>query len=311
MWSSVEMLHGSSTSHSRYVRVTVYSALDGCMPFRRSSCFLAAFSASSGILALRIFSPNSSRSPPPSSSSPSSSLIALSCWRSTYSRWLRPISSCTWVLMRSRTFNTSSWRDRNWSTLRVRVLMSKVSRTSCFSPTSSSRLAVIRSARWPGSVTESTSAPASLGTASISLTTRLAMSFRFITSASSSTSDVVGSGTARTLAARNGSAPSKPVTSKRLTPWRITEKLSLASLMTLRMRAAQPTRYRSPEFGSSVRASFWVRMPMTGRSLAIASSTNRTDLRRPTSIGMIEPGNRTELRRGRIGRTSGISTGWS
>ena len=169
--------------------MTVYSALDGCMPLRRSSCFLATFSASSGIFALVIFSPNSSRSPPPSSSSPSSSLIALSCWRSTYSRWLRPISSCTCVLMRSRTLSTSSWRDRNWSTLRVRVLRSNVSRTSCFSPTSSSRCDVMRSARWPASVTLSTSAPASFGSSGISLTTRFAMSLRFITSASSSTSD--------------------------------------------------------------------------------------------------------------------------
>ena len=32
----------------------------------------------------------------------------------------------------------------------------------------------------------------------------------------------------------------------RETPCRMTEKLSLASLMTLRMRAAQPTVYRSP-----------------------------------------------------------------
>src|SRR4051812_11139352 len=50
---------------------------------------------------------------------------------------------------------------------------------------------------------------------------------------------------------------------------------------------------------------------MTGRSLAIASSTRRTDLRRPTSMGMIAPGNSTELRRGRIGSVSGISTGCS
>src|SRR5262245_5802662 len=52
-------------------------------------------------------------------------------------------------------------------------------------------------------------------------------------------------------------------------------------------------------------------MPMTGRSLAIASSTNRTDFRRPTSIGMIAPGNNTELRSGRMGSVSGISTGCS
>ena len=50
---------------------------------------------------------------------------------------------------------------------------------------------------------------------------------------------------------------------------------------------------------------------MTGRSFEIASSTSLTDFRRPTSMGMIDPGNRTELRSGRIGITSGISTGSS
>src|SRR5580704_5443069 len=52
-------------------------------------------------------------------------------------------------------------------------------------------------------------------------------------------------------------------------------------------------------------------MPMTGRSFAIASSTRRTLLRRPTSIGMIAPGKSTELRSGRMGSVSGISTGCS
>jgi len=50
-------------------------------------------------------------------------------------------------------------------------------------------------------------------------------------------------------------------------------------------------------------------MPMMGFSLAIASSTSFTDFLRPTSMGMIEFGKRTELRRGRIGRYSGISMG--
>src|SRR5688572_22144907 len=50
-------------------------------------------------------------------------------------------------------------------------------------------------------------------------------------------------------------------------------------------------------------------MPMTGRSLEMASSTRRTDFLRPTSMGMIEPGKRTELRRGRTEMYSGISTG--
>src|SRR5689334_22875866 len=50
-------------------------------------------------------------------------------------------------------------------------------------------------------------------------------------------------------------------------------------------------------------------MPMTGRSLEIASSTSFTDFLRPTSIGMIDPGNSTEFRSGRIEMISGTSTG--
>ena len=235
--------------------------------------------------------------------------MALSCWRSTYSRWLRPISSWTCVLIFSRTFKTSSWRERNCSTVRMRALRSKVSSTSCFSSTWMSRLDVIRSASWPGSVTLSTSAPASLGSSGMSLMTRLAMSFRFITSASSSTSVEVGSGTAETRARMNGSCCVYSATRMRDTPWRITLKLSFASLITFRIRAAQPTEYMSPSVGSSVRASRWVRMPITGRSFETASSTRRTLLRRPTSMGMIDPGKSTEFLSGRIGRMSGTSTG--
>ncbi len=193
--------------------------------------------------------------------------------------------------------------------MRMRALRSNVSSTSCFSSTWMSRLEVMRSASCPGSVTLSTSAAASLGSSGMSLMTRLAMSFKFITSASSSTSVTVGSGVACTRATMNGSCCWYSSMRIRVTPCRITEKLSLASLITLRMRAAQPTLYMSDSLGSSVRASRWVRMPMTGRSLEIASSTRRTLLRRPTSMGMIEPGNSTELRSGRIESCSGTSTG--
>ena len=289
--------------------MTVYSADDGCITLSRSSCFSATFSVSAGIFASEIFSLNSSRSPPASSSSPSSSLIALSCWRRTYSRWLRPISSWTCVLIFSRTLRTSSWRERNCSTVRMRALRSKVSSTSCFSSTWMSRFDVMRSASCPGSVTLSTSAEASLGSSGMSLMTRLAMSFRFMTSASSSTSVVVGSGIACTRAMMNGSCWLYSAMRMRETPCKMTLKLSLASLMTLRMRAAQPTWYMSFSVGSSVRASRCVRMPMTGRSFEMASSTRRTLLRRPTSIGMIEPGNSTEFRSGRIDSCSGTSTG--
>ena len=203
--SSVAIDHGSSTSHSRYVRVTVYSADDGCMTLSRSSCFIATFSVSGGILAAVIFSRKSSRSPPLSSISPSSSLMALSCWRSTYSRWLRPISSWTWLLIFSRTLSTSCWRERNCSTLRRRVLRSNVSSTSCFSSTCTSRFDVMRSASCPGSVTLSTSALASLGSSGMSLMTRFATSLRFMTSASSSTSVTGRSGSGCTRAVMNGS----------------------------------------------------------------------------------------------------------
>ena len=50
-------------------------------------------------------------------------------------------------------------------------------------------------------------------------------------------------------------------------------------------------------------------MPMTGRSLEIASLTSLTDFYRPTSIGMIEPGNSTEFRSGKIEMISGTSMG--
>src|ERR1039458_10557404 len=58
-----------------------------------------------------------------------------------------------------------------------------------------------------------------------------------------------------------------------------------------------------------MRASRWVTIPIIGFSLAIASSTNFTDFLRPTSMGIIEFGNKTELRSGRIGKNSGISIG--
>jgi hypothetical protein len=100
---------------------------------------------------------------------------------------------------------------------------------------------MITSDSCPGSTTLSTSALASLGSSGISLITRLATSFTFITSASSSTSVDAESGSACTRAVMNGSLP--PISSSRMreTPCRMTEKLSLASLMTLRIRAAQPT----------------------------------------------------------------------
>src|SRR6185436_13606951 len=50
-------------------------------------------------------------------------------------------------------------------------------------------------------------------------------------------------------------------------------------------------------------------MPMTGRSFEMASSTSLTDFFRPTSMGMMDPGNSTEFRRGRTEMVSGTSIG--
>ena len=99
----------------------------------------------------------------------------------------------------------------------------------------------MRSASWPGSVTLSISELASLGSSGISLMTRLATSFRFMTRASSSTEEPAGSGSAWTRAVMNGSWPEISSSRMREIPCRITEKLSFASLITLRMRAAHPT----------------------------------------------------------------------
>ena len=139
--------------------------------------------------------------------------------------------------------------------------------------------------------------------------TRFATSFRFMTSASSSTSVTGRSGSGCTRAVMNGSWLLTSTSRMRETPCRMTEKLSLASLMTLRMRAAHPTMYRSVGPGSSVRASRWVTIPMTGRSFEMASSTSFTDFLRPTSMGMMDPGNKTEFRRGRTEIVSGTSMG--
>ena len=94
----------------------------------------------------------------------------------------------------------------------------------------------------------------------------------------------------------------------RETPCRMTQKLSLASLMTLRMRAAQPT---CRVAGARI---LGARVLLgddadDGPLLRDGLLDERTDFLRPTSIGMIEPGNSTEFRSGRIEMISGTSTG--
>ena len=126
--------------------------------------------------------------------------------------------------------------------MRMRALRSNVSRTSCFSSTWSvevRRDEVGELARLGDAVDERAGL---LGSSGISWMTRLAMSFRFIASASTSTSVAVGSATRWTLRREERlAAVERRAPRMRETPCRMTQKLSFASLMTLRMRAAQPT----------------------------------------------------------------------
>ncbi|OQC48611.1 MAG: hypothetical protein BWX58_01114 [Deltaproteobacteria bacterium ADurb.Bin026] len=77
--SFVDILHGSSTSHSIYVLIMEDSIASGCIMSSRSSCFFASFSISFGILAFFILLCRSSISSVLSSLSPSSFLIAFIC----------------------------------------------------------------------------------------------------------------------------------------------------------------------------------------------------------------------------------------
>ena len=89
-------------------------------------------------------------------------------------------------------------------------------------------------------------------------------------------------------------------------PCRITVRLPLGISRILRIRAAVPTRYRSSGPGCSTSGSFCNTAPIRPP----AASTSRISFIerwRPTVIGVIEPGNSTELRRVRIGSVSGTS----
>ena len=130
--SLVVLLHGRSASHSRYVRVTLYSADCCCMPARRPSCFLAILFASSGSCARRMRSRSSSTSS--SSVSPSSSRMLFICWRRISSRWFLP-SSATMLEISRFTRSSSSCFVTIERTRRTRSFTSNVARTFCLSPT--------------------------------------------------------------------------------------------------------------------------------------------------------------------------------
>ena len=102
----MDLFHGMSDSHSRYVRVTLYSPDCCCMNIRRDSCFFATFSTSGGSSARRSFSRSSSISSSPDS--PSSARICFICCERMYSRSLLLISCWAMEVISFFTFRTSS-----------------------------------------------------------------------------------------------------------------------------------------------------------------------------------------------------------
>ena len=73
------------------------------------------------------------------------------------------------------------------------------------------------------------------------------------------------------------------------------------------IRAAVPTLYMSSGAGSSTSLSRWSTAPRMPPS-AFTARTRLMLLSRPTVMGVIDPGNSTELRKVRMGRISGTST---
>ena len=118
--SSVVVFHGSVRIHSRYVRMTPYSAAAAGSFSSRASSRSAAFRASSGRSSDSSRSRSSLISACSASPSPSSSWIAFSCWRRKNSRWPFSISdwTCDWIFVPSS--RTSSSRFRIVETARSR-----------------------------------------------------------------------------------------------------------------------------------------------------------------------------------------------
>ena len=79
-----------------------------------------------------------------SSNSPSSSWIALSCWRRTYSRWPLSISDWTWVWISEPIEMTSSSRASDSARRRSRLATSTSSSSACFSSVGSRSEPAIR-----------------------------------------------------------------------------------------------------------------------------------------------------------------------
>ena len=110
-----------------------------------------------------------------------------------------------------------------------------------------------------------------------------------------------------TFALKKGSVEIYSPTSIFSNPERMTVRLPFGISSILRMRAAVPTRYISSGVGVSISALRCKTAPSKPPS-ACTARTNAMLFSRPTVIGVIAPGKRTELRSVRIGRISGSCT---
>ncbi len=87
----------------------------------------------------------------------------------------------------------------------------------------------------------------------------------------------------------------------------MTVRLPLGISSILSMRAEVPMRYMSSGPGLSTSLSRWSTAPSTEEPFS-ASRISFIDFSRPTVMGVMAPGNITELRRVSMGSVSGITT---
>ena len=113
--------------------MTPYSAIAGCSRSSRASSRSTCLRTTSGSSSASSCERSSFTSAWTSSASPSSSWIALSCWRRKYSRWPLSSSDWTWDWIFDPIATTSSSRARISDRRRRRLETSTSSSNSCFS----------------------------------------------------------------------------------------------------------------------------------------------------------------------------------
>ena len=133
----------------------------------------------------------------------------------------------------------------------------------------------------------------------------------FIPSTMASNSLLLGAGffsfISLTEATINGFSWTMALSLNRFFPWIMIVVLPSGIWSTLRMRATVPISYTSSTEGASTEASRCATTPIVLLPW-LAALIRAIEVSRPAVIGMTTPGNKTVLRRGKIGKVSGTSS---